>query len=114
MVRLLNNEEIICKVDAIVEYIKNTDTYINYKKYEEIIKENERITSLIREIKKCQQDIVNQRGSILNLEKRIKEMLEELESEPTYVMYKNLQDEINNMLTIFENKLNKYFYDVFN
>ena len=34
--------------------------------------------------------------------------------EPSYLEYQNYQEEINNLLTIFENKINKYFFDVFN
>ena len=48
------------------------------------------------------------------LDLKIKEKLNILNTEPSYLEYQTYQEEINNLLTIFENKINKYFFDVFN
>lgn len=114
MVRLLNNKEISEKVLEIVDYIKSSQTYKDYLKSRELLEKNTEITNLIDKIKEYQKEIVKNPSLKNELETKIKNCLDNLNNNPTYLEYLNLQDEINNMLTIFENKMNKYFMDVFN
>ena len=108
------NKEINDKLDEIIEYIKNTDSYKNYLKAKEILDTKEDIKIKIEEIKKYQKLIVNNKSDKKELEFKIKENLDYLENDITYITYKNSLDEINNMLNIFENKINNYFDEVFN
>lgn len=108
------NKEINDKLDEIIEYIKNTDAYNNYIKAKEILNTKEDIKIKIDEIKKYQKLIVNNKSNKKELELKIKENLDYLENDITYITYKNSLDEINNMLNIFENKINNYFLEVFN
>ena len=82
------NKEIEIKVKEIVDYIQNTKEYKNYLKAKNAKKDE--------------------------LEEKIDECLEKLHFSPLYNEYEMFQNEVNNMLTIFENKINKYFKDVFN
>ena len=113
MVRLLN-KEIEEKVLEIVSYIKETDYYKNYLKAKELLESNQELTDLIEEIKLFQKEIVKNPSKKNELERRIQENLSILEEDPLYLEYTINQEEINNMLVIFENKINKYFFDVFN
>ena len=112
MVRQLN-KEIDNKVDEIINYIKNTDSYKNYLKAKEILDSKEDIKNKIKEIKLYQKQIVNGIGNKKELENKIKDKLDYLENDITYISYKNYLDEVNNMLNIFENKINNYFNEVF-
>lgn len=114
MVRSLNKEEILEKVEEIVNYIKTSDVYKNYLKTKDLINLDKELISLIDDIKKYQKEIVKNINNKEELELKIKENLDILNTNPTYLEYLNYQEEINNMLTIFENKINKYFEDIFN
>ena len=107
------NKEIENKVDEIIDYIKNTDSYKNYLKAKEILDSKEDIKNKIKEIKLYQKQIVNGIGNKKELENKIKDNLDYLENDITYISYKEYLDEINNMLNIFENKINNYFDEVF-
>lgn len=107
------NKEIDNKVDEIINYIKNTDSYKNYLKAKEILDSKEDIKNKIKEIKLYQKQIVNRIGNKKELENKIKENLDYLENDITYISYKEYLDEVNNMLNIFENKINNYFDEVF-
>ena len=107
------NKEIENKVDEIINYIKNTDSYKNYLKAKEILDSKEDIKNKIKEIKLYQKQIVNGIGNKKELENKIKDNLDYLENDITYISYKNYLDEVNNMLNIFENKINNYFNEVF-
>ena len=107
------NKEILAKVSEIVDFIKETSEYKNYLKARELLSKDKELMSLINDIKKYQKEIV--KGSkTKELEEKIADCLEKLNSSPLYNEYCNYQEEVNNMLTIFENKINKYFDDVFN
>lgn len=110
----MNKEEILEKVEEIVDYIKSSDVYKNYLKSRELLSLDKELVNLIDNIKKYQQEIVKNINKKEELELKIKENLNILNESPTYLEYLNYQEELNNMLTIFENKINKYFIDVFN
>ena len=110
----MNNQKIQNKVLEIVNYIKETDTYKNYLKSSELLSGDLEITSLIDKVKEYQKEIVKYPSKKEELELKITEIFNILNTSPTYLEYLDYQDEINNMLTIIEYKINKYFYDVFN
>ena len=99
--------------NKVANYIKKTDCFKNYIKAKEILEARDDLKDIIKNIKKNQQKIVKNPKLKNELEKIINENLEVLESDITYLSYKNSLDEVNNLLTIFENKINKYFDEVF-
>lgn len=113
MVRLLN-KELNDKLDNIVNYIKESNSYQNYLKAKELLNKDEKLKEKFKSIKKYQKEIVKNPSKKKELEKKIQECLDELNKSPLYTEYLGYLEEVNNMLNIFENKLNKYFYDLFN
>ena len=113
MVRQLNKKEILDKVDEIIKFIKDTREYQNYISAKKLLEEDEELNKLIAEIKEYQKSIV--RGlNKKELEDKIQENLDILNCSPLYLEFNNNFAEVNNLITIFENKINKYFEDVFN
>lgn len=112
MVRQLNND-LNTKLDDIINYIKNMDAYKNYLKTKQLMSENPELIGMIDEVKKYQKDIVRN-INVEDKKDKYKQLLDRLMEEPLYLEYIEYLDEVNNMLNIFENKLNKYFFDLFN
>ena len=110
----MNKKEINAKILEIIEYIQTTESYQNYLKARKILEQNEKIMNLIQDIKALQKELVKNPLKKEELDLKIKEKLNILNTEPSYLEYQTYQEEINNLLTIFENKINKYFFDVFN
>jgi cell fate (sporulation/competence/biofilm development) regulator YmcA (YheA/YmcA/DUF963 family) len=108
------NKEIENKLNEIIDYIENTDSYKNYLKSREKLEQNPQLITLIETIKKLQQQLVKNPSKKCELDKKINEYLDILQSNPTYLEYTEYLEDVNNMLNIFENKINKYFYDIFN
>ena len=108
------NKEIEEKVDNIIDYIKNSNNYKNYLKAKEILNTREDLKELIEDIKRIQKEIIRNPNKKEELEIKLKKKIELLENDITYNEYNNYLSEVNNMLAIFENKINKYFDDVFN
>lgn len=110
----MNKKEINAKILEIIEYIQTTESYQNYLKARKILEQNEKIMNLINDIKTLQKELVKNQSKKEELDLKIKEKLNILNTEPSYLEFQTYQDEINNLLIIFENKINKYFFDVFN
>ena len=108
------NKEIENKIDEIIEYIKNSNSYKKYLLSYELLSNRDDLKTIIDNIKKYQQEIIKNKSKEQELELKINKCLDILNNDPTYLEYTNYLNEVNNMLVIFENKLNKYFYDVFN
>ena len=106
------NKEILNKVLEIIEYIKNTPDYKGYLKAKELLDKDIKLKELIEKIKQTQKLLVKTKD--LKLEKELEKLNQELNNNPLYIEYNNYLNEVNNMLIIFENKINKYFNDVFN
>ena len=108
------NKEVLAKVSEIITYIKNTEEYKNYLQARKLLAKDQELNTLINNIKKYQQEIVKNPERKQELELKIQECLAILNTSPLYLEYETYQEEVNNLLTIFENKVNKYFEDVFN
>lgn len=108
----MNNKEILEKVDEIINYIKESESYKNYLKCKELMNKDKELLELINNIK------IYQKKSIKEFKEEnkivLKEYMDKLNENPLYLEYLVYQEELNNMLTIFENKINKYFFNVFN
>ena len=111
MVRQLN-KEILDKTSEIIEYIKNTPDFKGYIKTKELLDKDITLKELIEKIKKTQKLLVKTKD--LKLEKELAKLTQELNNNPLYLEYSNYLNEVNNMLIVLENKINKYFNDVFN
>ena len=101
------------KVNNIINYIKDTDSFKNYLKAKELLDKRDDLKKIISDIKKLQKEIIKYKDK-KELEIKLNENIKILENDILYNQYTNYLSEVNNMLAIFENKLNKYFDDVFN
>ena len=106
------NKEIEEKVDEIIEYIKSSDSYKNYLKAKDILEKRNDLKEIINTIKKQQKEIIKN-PSNKDLENKLNKNIKILEEDIIYSQYNDYLKDVNNMLIILENKLNKYFEDVF-
>ena len=111
MVKQLN-KEIDDKLNEIIKFIKESDSFKNYLKAKEILETREDLKDKIEKIKKLQKKLIKYKDKDLEIE--LNNLLNDLNNDITYSEYNKNLIEVNNMLSIFEEKLNKYFYDVFN
>jgi len=108
------NKETEEKVLEIIDYIIKSPAYENYLNAKELLKKDEKIVSLIEDIKLWQKQIVKNPLKKDELELKIENNLKVLKDNYLYHEYLIYLEEVNNLLVIFENKLNKYFFDIFN
>lgn len=110
----MNKEEILNKVLEIINYIKESTDYKNYLKTKELLREDKYLIDLIEDIKKYQKEIIKFPLKKEELENKIQSNLNILNESYIYQEYLHYQEEVNNMLIIFQNKLDKYFYNLIN
>jgi len=106
------NNEILKKVDEIIDYIENTKNYHDYLLIKEKMNGDEEISGLLDEIRRLQKLLANKYNK--ELDEELKKKNNELHSIPLYREYLNVIDEINNTLNIIENSLNNYFAEKLN
>lgn len=115
MVSYINN--ILYKVDELIDIIKNSSDYKKYKSLQEIMKNDKEIMHLIDEVKSCQKKIVKLKASgddITELETIISTNLEKLNNIPLYVEYSYLQADLNELFQIIKNTTEKCLEDITN
>ena len=112
MVKSLSND-VLEKVDEIVKYIEESDSYKKYKEIEIRLENDSDIMDKVNEIKSIQKQIVKleiEDKDIKHLEKEIEEILSILNTYPIYQEYIYLQEDLNgtfqSIKTIIENYIN--------
>ena len=104
------NNEILNKVDEIINLINESDEYKKYLFLKKELENNKEVNKLINEIKILQKDVVHH----IKDEKELKVREEKLNNIPIYREYQNTLDELNNTYSIIENTLNNYFNKTLN
>lgn len=106
-------ENLLNKIDDLVDTIKSSDEYKRYLELEDKVKNNKEIMSLINEVKDIEKSIVNSKSKkdTESLKKELDNKLTKLESYPLYNEYIELQEEFNNLFGTIKDKLNNYFED---
>ncbi len=100
--------DIIKKVDELINLIKESKEYREYLNLKEILRKDEDITSLIEEIKKSQRNIVRLKQNGKSFEKEeetINKNLDLLNNFPIYVEFSYLQKELNDEFQIIKDLL---------
>jgi len=105
MVKLLNNKEILNKVDEIIKEIEESSDYQKYLKLKEDISNNKKLVLLINEVRQLNKDFTHK----LVRKEELEEKENELKNHPLYREYLNTINEINNKFAIIENRINSYF-----
>ena len=94
-----NKEELLKKIDELVDLIKNSQDYKRYITLKNKMLNNKEIMFLIEEIKKLEKTIVkkeyNKTDTKLEKEK-VNSLKKELESFPIYLEYSYLKEDLNN------------------
>ena len=105
MVRQLNNQEILNKLDEIIDEIETSDEYKRYLLLKEEIGKNKELVILINKVRQLNKDYLH------NLVKKeeLDNATNELNNHPLYREYLNNISVINNKLSIVENTINNYF-----
>lgn len=101
------NNEILTKVDEIINYIENTNDYKKYLLLKDRISTNLEIQSLLNEIRHLQKLLANKND--MNIKKELEIKNELLRNIPLYREYLNILDDINNIFNIIETQINNYF-----
>ena len=106
-------ENLLNKIDDLVDTIKSSDEYKRYLELEDKVKNNKEIMSLINEVKDIEKSIVNSKSKkdTESLKKELDNKLTKLEGYPLYNEYIELQEEFNNLFGTIKDKLNNYFED---
>ena len=100
------NNEIKHEIDLLIESIKTSDIYNNYLILLNKVYENKDINNLVKEIRNIEKELVKKPSIALEDKLKVKES--ELNNIPLYLDYKDSIDELNNMLLIIKNKMDKF------
>lgn len=106
----MNN--IISDVEELKEKILSSEEYKNYKKYEEILDNNEEVNKIINKIKKVQQEIVKKEDKQEDTDKEeieLQSLYKELDTYEDYTNYINASKIFNEMITYIQKEFENYF-----
>lgn len=97
-------------IDILFEEIKKSSIYKNYILCKEQLNNNKEIIDIIKKIKEYQVKITNNYSDELEL--KIKELYNKLNSYPLYQSYIEYKEELNNELSNIVSEFNLYFKDI--
>lgn len=106
--------DILSKVDEIIDYIKDSDLYKKYLFIENQMNNNQEIKSLVNDIKKLQKQAVHEQylnnndKKVKELDEKINNKLEKLNTIPLYSEYINIKEELNNIFSNIKNTIEVY------
>ena len=116
MVKQMNNE-ILDKVDEIINFIKDTSLYKDYVLLKEKLDNNDKVKALVNSVKKTQQELVKAEAygkDTKELEEEYNSLLLELDKIPLYKDYNEAVINLNLMYSNIKERLDNYFYDKLN
>ena len=109
-----NKEEILKKVDELVDLLKNSKDYQRYLYLSNEMKKNNSLMKLIKDIKTLEKKRVNleyRNESTKDIDLEIDNKKQELNEYPTYVEYNYLLEDLNNTFqsirSILEQNINQ-------
>ena len=106
----MNN--IISDIESLKEKILSSEEYKNYKKYEEILDNNEEVNKIINKIKKVQQEIVKKEDKQEGTDKEeieLQSLYKELDTYEDYTNYIKASKIFNEMITYIQKEFENYF-----
>lgn len=109
--------EILIKTDELIDSIKNSSDYIEYTKLKNMLLSNDSIMTLINDVKSLQKQLVRNsvyKKDITNLEEQIDEKLKKLNSNPDYVRYIYLEEDLNTRFQVIKDILEKHINNITN
>lgn len=106
-------ENLLNKVDEIVNTILDSKEYKDYLFLKEKIENNEIVMNLISEIKSIEKEMVKRESikeDISDLELEFNKKMDELNGIPLYIDFISKQEEINLAYKLIKDRLDEYFY----
>lgn len=106
-------ENLLNKVDEIVNTILDSKEYKDYLFLKEKMENNEIVMNLISGIKSIEKEIVKRESikeNISDLEVEFNKKMDELNGIPLYIDFISKQEEINSTYKIIKDRLDEYFY----
>ena len=100
------NNNVIDEINNLINSIKDSNIYKEYKDLELKISKNEDIKLLIGDIRTLNKRLV--KTPSINLENELKLKIKELNDIPLYSEYKEKLDELNNLLLVIKNKMDSF------
>lgn len=104
------NKEIIEKLEEIVSYIENSNTYQDYQLLKEKLASNQKTNILISKIKEKQKELVKKEynhENIQKLEEELYSLEKELKEIPLYCDFIDKQTELNDIFTNIKIQIEK-------
>ena len=100
-------------LEEVISCIKTSKEYQTCMTLKEKMKDNSKIQSLVKEIKKTQKEYVKSSYD-KELKKKLDELEEELCSIPIYHIYNENLEKVNEMILYVKDSLNDYFTELLN
>ena len=104
------NNKVIDEINNLVNSIKESSIYKEYKDLELKISKNTDIKKLTDEIKSVNKKLV--KTPSIELENKLKVLEKELNNIPLYIEYKEKVEELNNLLLVIKNKIDNFIKEL--
>ena len=104
--------DILKDVEILKESIINSNEYKNFKKYEEILDNNEEINKIIAKIKRVQQSIIKKEDKGENIDKdqiELNTLYKKLDTCEDYKNYIESSKILNELITSIQKEFENYF-----
>ncbi len=106
------------KIDELFETIENSSEYLEYQNINKLLKNNREINDLIESIKELQKKSTKLEYTnnlkYKELDKEIKKKITILHRYPLYNEYLNKMNELNDILAMSSNMIEKYIEEIIN
>ena len=110
--------EISRKANELIDSIKNSETYIKYESLKKRMLNDKEILDLIDEVKALQKELVKKKikdsdkKEIVEINKKIDNLLTELNNIPLYYEYDSTQRELNYIMQNIKNTIESCINDI--
>ena len=104
--------DILKDVEELKNKVLNSDEYKNFKKYEQVLDNNEEINAIIDNIKKLQKQIINKEDKNQNIDKEkieLETLYKKLDTYSDYNNYINSSKKLNEIITNIQKEFEYYF-----
>lgn len=106
-------EELDRAVDEIISCIKESKDYKKCLELKEQMDNNDELKKLVEEVKNLQKKYIKSNYDD-NIKRELDVSEEKLNAIPIYVVYNQYLNKVNENINIINDRLNDYFYDLFN
>ena len=106
-------ENVYQAIDEVISCIVESADYQNCLSYQEKMKDNPEITTLIQKVKDTQKKYVKS-GYAPSILEELETYQKQLDEIPIYKMYQQSLDRVNEMISYVRESLNQYFSSLLN